>query len=126
MVLVAVLGVGGSSDIGGSLFVGGSLICRREFSVAVGRCWFFHVDGWVRRVSVTRGSRMIQDQRLYFVATVLCCNGYFLATATFFQRLLSDNGYFLATATFGGGDLLVMGLFAIRRAILTGRNLDIF
>ena len=90
MVLAAVLGVGGSSGIGGSLFVGGSLICWREFSVAVGRRWFFNVDGWVRRVSVTRGSRMIQDQRLYFLQR----NGYFLATATFRQRLLSGNGYF--------------------------------
>ena len=93
----------------GVLFVGGSLNCWRVF----GCCHLFlsHVVGWVRRVLETRGSRMGRNQRLYFVATVLCCNGYFLATATF-----------------GGGVLAVLwcSFFAIRRAILTGRNLDIF
>ena len=53
-----------------------------------------HVVGWVRRVSVSRGSRMWRFRR-YFLQRL-----FFVATAFLDQRLLS-----LATAFSGVGDV---------------------
>ena len=129
---VGVYGLGGSSWCRWELWYWREFDCRREFDLSEGVfccCWPLLVFscGWMGEASFgDEGLAHDTKPTAIFFATVLCCNGYFLATATCLQRLLSYNGYFLATATFGGGDLLLMGLFAIRRAILTGRNLDIF